>query len=183
MAMKEIWMDIPNYKGYQVSNFGKVRTYNKITYSKKHGERHWKNRILKQKYSTRKNGSKDYRVNLWCNGEPHTLLVARLVAFTFYNQNINNHKLTVNHINGDSTNNNLNNLEIISLADNIRHAFRTNIQSCQIKIKIEDKKTGTIIYPSSLEEGSKIIGQNHGYLSAKILKKVFEIDKYKWSVL
>lgn len=43
--MKEIWMDIPNYKGYQVSNFGKVRTYNKITYSKKHGERHWKNRI------------------------------------------------------------------------------------------------------------------------------------------
>ena len=29
--MEEIWKDIPDYKGYQVSNLGRVRTYNKIT--------------------------------------------------------------------------------------------------------------------------------------------------------
>ena len=46
---KEIWKDIPNYNGYQVSNLGNVRTYNKITFTERHGERHWKNRILKQK--------------------------------------------------------------------------------------------------------------------------------------
>ena len=181
--MKEIWMDIPNYKGYQVSNLGRVRTYNKITYTNKHGIRHWKKRILKQKCQIRKNGRKDYRVNLWSNGKPYTLLVARLVAFTFYNQDIKNQELTVNHKNGDSTNNNLNNLEIISLSDNIRHSFRTNIHTCQIKVKIEDKITGTIIYPSSLIEGSKIIGHNQGYLSAKIIKNIFENEKYKWEVL
>ena len=48
---------------------------------------------------------------------------------------------------------------------------------------IEDKKTGTIIYPSSLVEGSKIIGQNQGYLSAKIIRNIFENEKYKWEVL
>ena len=181
--MEEVWKDIPNYDGYQVSNLGRVRTYNKITYTNKHGKRHWKERILKQKCKTRQNGRKDYRVDLWSDGKPYTLLVARLVAFTFYNQDINNHKLTVNHKNGDSTNNNLNNLEIISLSDNIRHSFRTNIHTCQIKVKIKDKKTGTIIYPSSLAEGSKIIGQNQGYLSAKIIKNVFENEKYKWEVL
>lgn len=181
--MKEIWKDIPNYDGYQVSNLGRVRTYNKITYTNKHGKRHWKERILKQKLQVRKNGRKDYKVDLWSNGKPHTLLVARLVAFTFYSQDINNHKLTVNHKNGDSANNDLNNLEIISLSDNIRHSFRTNIHACQIKVKIEDKITGTIIYPSSLIEGSKIIGQNKAYLSAKMKKNIFENERYRWEVL
>lgn len=31
--MQEIWKDIPNYSGYQVSNLGNVRTFNKITYT------------------------------------------------------------------------------------------------------------------------------------------------------
>ena len=79
--MEELWKDIPHYKGYQVSNLGNVRTYNKITYTKKHGLRHWKNRILKYKGETYETG---YRVDLWKNGKPHSYLVARLVAFTFY---------------------------------------------------------------------------------------------------
>ena len=45
----EIWKDIKDYPGYQVSNLGRVRTYNKITHTEKHGIRHWENRILKQK--------------------------------------------------------------------------------------------------------------------------------------
>lgn len=38
----EIWKDIEGYQGYQVSNLGNVRTYNKITYTEKHGKRKWK---------------------------------------------------------------------------------------------------------------------------------------------
>ena len=120
--MEEIWKDIPDYKGYQVSNLGRVRTYNKITYTQRHGERHWKDRILKQKITvaTKNKNRKDARVELWNNKEHKTLLVARLVAFTFNNVNLKS-KLTVNHKDGNSLNNNLQNLEIITRKENIQH--------------------------------------------------------------
>lgn len=122
--MKEVWKDIPNFEGYQVSNLGRVRTHNKITYTKMHGDRHWKDRILKYKGQTYETG---YRVDLWKNGKPNTMLVARLVAFTFYDEDINNHKLTVDHIDGNRFNNKLENLELISLAENIRRAFKNGL--------------------------------------------------------
>lgn len=98
----EIWKDIPNYPGYQASNLGRIRTYNKVTYTKMHGERHWKDRILKFKpYTTTNQRSKQgmgYRVSLWKNGKEKTLLVARLVATTFL-ENLIDTKMTVNHKN------------------------------------------------------------------------------------
>lgn len=177
------WKDIPNYEGYQVSNTGLVRTKSKTTYTKKHGVRHWKDRILKYK-STNENAYKTgYRVDLWKDGKPKTMLVARLVAFTFYNEDINNHDLTVNHIDGNRFNNNLDNLELVTLRENIQHEFRTGLYKGQIKVRIIDKTTGTEILPSSLAEGSKIIGFNHGYLSSKIKKNIFEDNSYKWELL
>lgn len=92
---KEIWKDIPKYEGYQASNLGRIRTHNKITYTKKHGVRHWKDRILKYKSV---NSNTGYRVDLWINGEPKTFLVARLVATTFLEDLIET-SMTVNHKN------------------------------------------------------------------------------------
>lgn len=175
----EKWLDIPDYPGYQVSNLGRIKTHNKVSYTNLHGIRHWKDRILKQKKSTNKRGRCDYRVDLWNEKGHKTLLVARVVAFTFLNENLENNKLTVNHKDRNSLNNNLDNLEIITLKENIQHCFRTGV-SFQIKIKIEDKITGNIYYPTSLNEGNKIINKNHSYLSSKIKKGIFENDNYRW---
>ena len=75
--MEEIWRDIKGYQGYQVSNLGRVRTHNKVTFTKRHGERFWKDRILKFKpYTTTNQKSKQgmgYRVTLWKAGKPKTL--------------------------------------------------------------------------------------------------------------
>lgn len=180
--MQEIWMDIPNYKGYQVSNFGRIRTFDKITYTKRHGERHWENRILKQKIQTRKDGRKDARVELWNNGNHKTFLVSRLIAFTFYNEDINNINLTVNHKDGDSLNNRLDNLELISLADNIRHAFDTGLNKTCITITLINKETCEVQKYRSLQKASLMIGRNHGYLSNCIKKNKYENEKYKWEV-
>lgn len=178
--MEEIWKDIKDYEGYQVSNLGRVRTHNKITHTKKHGERHWKDRILKSKCKSAKTG---HRVDLWKDGKNKTFLVARLVAFTFFNKDINNHELTVNHIDGNRFNNKIENLELISLKENIQHAFRTGLMTSNRKIKIEDKITGTIIYASSLSEGSKLMQYDSHYLSAKIKKDEWQNNRFKWELI
>lgn len=46
-----------------------------------------------------------------------------------------------------------------------------------------EKITGTIIYPSSLSEGSKLIGQNQGYLSSKLKASKCENERYKWELI
>lgn len=137
--MEEIWKDIPNYKGYQASNLGRIRTHNKITYTKKHGYRHWKDRILCFKPSTTWNQKSKqgmgYRVDLWKNGKPKTLLVARLIATTFIEDLIDT-KMTVNHKNGNRLDNRVENLEWLSRADNIRYGF----QNGQYPFAKKDKK-------------------------------------------
>lgn len=177
--MNEIWKDIPNYEGYQVSNLGRVRTFNKTTYTKLHGIRKWKNRILHYKSRSYKTG---YRVDLWKNGKPQSFLVARLVAFTFYNQNINNHNLTVDHVDGNRFNNNLNNLELVSLKENIQRAFNTGLVSSQIKIKVINKITNEEKTYRSMSLASTSINKNKGYISEKINKNIFENKEYKWQI-
>ena len=178
--MKEIWKDIPNYQGYQVSNKGRVRTKNKTTFTKKHGTRKWKDRILHFKGESYKTG---YRVDLWKNNKPHTMLVARLVAFTFNNVDIGNHKLTVDHVDGNRLNNNLNNLELVSLKENIQRAFKNNLYGSQKNIKIINKETNEEKEFTSMTKASKYLKRNHGYISHKISKGIYENQNYRWELI
>ena len=178
--MREIWKDIKNFKGYQVSNKGRIRTFNKVTYTYKHGERHWRNKILHYKGNTYKTG---YRVDLWKEGKPYTLLVARLVAFTFYNEDINNHKLTVDHIDGDRLNNNLENLELVSLKENIQRGFENGLYKNQKKIKLINKNNNKSETYRSMTQASESIKKSHGYLSSKIKKNIFEDNEYSWEII
>ena len=176
--MKEIWKDIPDYEGYQVSDLGRVRTHNKTTFTKKHGNRHWQDRILKPKEKNPKSHSKHqgvqgkgYAVDLWKNGKPKTLLVARLVAFTFYEKNLNDRTLTVDHLDGNRLNNKLNNLDIVTLKENIQRAFKKGLHNSHlIKIKIQYKDCGKPIYCNSMSEASRILGYKDGYISSCIKK-------------
>lgn len=178
--MKEIWKDIQDYRGYQVSNLGRVRTYNKITY-KKGIERHWKDRILKYKSKIDNTG---YRVDLWKEGKPKTLLVARLVAFTFYEQDINNHNLTVDHLDGNRFNNNLDNLELVSLSENIKRGFEKGLyNSFQKKVKLINKKTNEQRIFNNLSIASEYMYYNKKYLSNKINNNIYENKLYKWELM
>ncbi len=157
----EEWKDIPNYESvYQASNFGRIRTIDgKITLSVKHGVRHWKGKILKPKGINMQTG---YRVSLWKNKQCKDYLVARLVGFTFLGIP-NDLKMTINHKDGNRFNNDVNNIEWMSLGDNIRHAFENNLHSCnrKVNLKLENK----VYNFNSMAKASKFIGRNHGYLS------------------
>ena len=168
---KEIWKDIPRYKGYQASNLGRIRTFNKTTYTKKHGVRKWENRILKfkpsvtNKHNNRQGGG--YRVSLWKDGKCKDFLVARIIATTFH-QDLINTKMTVNHKNGNRLDNRASNLEWLSLADNIKYGFEHG----------QFKQTKTTLYNEtdcltfrSLSEASRFLGRNVGYVRDCFKKK------------
>lgn len=189
--MEEVWKDIPNYNGYQVSNLGRVRTHNKITHTQKHGDRHWENRILKYKETNPKKHSKHqgkqgtgYRVDLWKNGKPKSFLVARLVAFTFYNKDINNHHLTVDHLNGNRLDNNIDNLEIVSLKENIKRSYINGLhKSHTTSIKVQFKDCGQPIYCYSMCEASRILGKGNSYISGCIKQGKFENKDAIWEII
>ena len=155
----EKWKDIPGYEGiYQASTFGRIRTVEgKKTYSVYHGERTWTSRILKPKNGAEPMG---YRVSLWKDKKPKDYLVARLIGFTFLG--IPEHGMTINHKDGNRFNNDLSNLEWLTLGDNIRHGFDNGLYPQKKVILHTD---GTSREYRSMVEASKGLGRCQSYIS------------------
>ena len=116
--MQEIWKDIPNYEEiYQVSNLGNVKSLSRENYSGK-GMKISKERILKQHLDNRYY----YQVKLYKDKKLKTFKVHKLVAMAFLNHTPCGYKLVVDHINDNSLDNRIENLQVVSQRDN---AFKT----------------------------------------------------------
>ena len=97
----ENWRNIPGYEDYEVSNYGRVRSLDRVDSR----GRKLKGKELKQSVS--KHGYK--RVCLYKNGKAQSVRVHRLVAMAFL-PNTNNLSC-VNHKDENKANNHLSNLE------------------------------------------------------------------------
>jgi len=110
LNQQEIWKDIQDYEGrYQVSSFGRVKnikTNTIITGSSDHGY-----------YSIHVRPSK--------KSKQRRLRVNRLVAVAFVPNPEN--KPEVNHIDGNTKNNNINNLEWVTHSENMKHALKIGL--------------------------------------------------------
>lgn len=170
----EQWKDISGYENlYQVSNMGRIRTVDrKETVKSNGGVRHWKGRILKVKGETYKTG---YRVSLWKEGVEKDFLVARLVSMNFIELPFE--KLTVNHIDGNRFNNKIENLEWVTLKENIQHGFKTGLYPTK-KVIISNIKTGEAKHFKSLSEASRCLGRCNGYISNQIQKDGNIFDRW-----
>lgn len=115
--MSEIWKDIEGYEGlYQVSNLGRVKSLDRIDCRGQHREpKFMKARPTKQGY---------LRVGLWKNGKVKTVSIHRLVAEAFISKNF-----TVNHKDGNKSNNTVDNLEWMTQKENNIHAYETGLKS------------------------------------------------------
>lgn len=124
--MKEIWRYIPSYEHfYEVSNFGRVRSVERVVMRKDGRFMHCDSVILKP---FKGNTCNYLSVQLSINNKPQKFMIHRLVACTFLGLS-NNSDLEVNHKDGNTFNNKLNNLEIVTHQQNIDHSVRNNLKN------------------------------------------------------
>lgn len=104
---KEIWKTIDGYENYQVSSLGRVKSLN---YNKTGKEKLLKPLLNNRCY---------YHVVLCKNGVGNTKKIHQLVAIAFLNHIPCGHKLVVDHINDNTKDNRVENLQIITQRENV----------------------------------------------------------------
>lgn len=124
----ELWEDIAGYEGlYQISNEGRVRSYDRIINTKdKKGV--WRQKVARGhilKLGVTKTGGGYFYVQLCGNGTRKNQYVHRLVATRFIN-NDDKKRIFVNHKDCNSRNNHYSNLEWCSHKENMEHAAINN---------------------------------------------------------
>lgn len=114
--MEETWKDIPNYEGlYQVSNFGNVKSLERVIYRSNGRPYTVKEIILKGIID-----STEYLTVWLCkDGEPKIFKVHQLVAMAFLGHTPCGHKIVIDHIDNNRTNNMLDNLQLTTPRHNV----------------------------------------------------------------
>lgn len=122
----EIWKDIEGYEGhYQVSNTGEVRSLPRaVEYVKGYTHRN-DGRILEKVVLDNGVGKRYYIVSLSKDNKVKRYRIHRLVASAFIPNPEN--KPQVNHIDGNKFNNNVENLEWVTVRENKLHAVYTGL--------------------------------------------------------
>lgn len=123
-------------------------------------------RLHKLQYIYGRNTSRiGQRVVLFNKRGNKDFIVARLIATTFYGYDIHT-KLTVNHIDGNRDNNDINNLELVSREDNNRHAHDYGLMDAKyISTCLKDTLSGKIYTFKSQVEASRFLGFNNSFIA------------------
>ena len=114
--MNELWKEIQDFEGYEISNLGNIRSW-----LSPHGIK--SEPTLKKQYIQRSGYS---YAGLMKEGKLFTKIVHRLVAKEFINNLYN--KPDINHINGIKSDNRSENLEWVTKSENQIHAYKTGLQ-------------------------------------------------------
>ena len=113
-------------------------------------------------------------VSLQSNGKQSTKRLHRLVAEAFVPNDDPAHKTTVDHIDGDKTNNRADNLQWLSNADNIRKS------KCK-PVMLFDTLSGDVEQFNSQKDAAAFLGCSTQYMSRMTLKP--QIEYMGWCVL
>lgn len=169
--MKEMWKGVVGFENYyQVSNIGRVRSLDRTIIGKNNSTYKRKGRILK--FKTDRDGY--YALGLHSDGRIKHTTVHRLVAQAYIPNPEN--KNTVNHEDGDKTNNNVNNLSWMTMCENNQHAYRTGLKN----------NTGVHHPLSILSEKDVIMIRllyKTGIYSQRALSRIFKTSKSNISLI
>lgn len=113
-------------------------------------------------------------VGLWVNGRVFRKTVHRLVAEAFMPNDDPEHKDTVDHIDGDKTNNRADNLQWLSHTENVRKS------NCK-PVMLFDTLSGDVEQFNSQTEAADFLGCSQPYMSKMTQKP--QMEYMGWCVL
>ena len=163
----EEWRD--SHDGARVSSFGRIQTRTGLVFTPKpHQDGYAVTQIASTKY-----------------------LVHRLVAEAFLPPPPTPKHVEVNHKDGDTTNNNVDNLEWCTKSENVQHSYATNTTRAssagRLVKPIRGRPVGSnewTVYPGGASEAARLLGVNVGNVSHVCTGKqlsaygyVFEYDQ------
>lgn len=137
----EQWYPIPGFKLYEITRSGKVRNIatGKIHVGNLCGSGYWNHHLVRD------------------NGKQLVIGLHRLIAFTFI-PNDDPEKIVVNHIDGNKLNNEPENLEWLTILENIIHAGKSGLSPKCLGITLHDPKTGKVIKFDTILAASEFVG-------------------------
>ena len=162
----EIWKDIIGYEGlYQISNFGNVKSFSRPgTQTKPNSFRILKFCFDKDNYKT---------VCLCKKNKKSTKRVHKLVANAFLIKYLETHFI-VNHIDSDISNNNVKNLEFVSIQENVCHG--TSKRKDFVGITRVSKLSNRFMARTTIDKKRLYLGAFDTKEDAYKAKKDFEIS-------
>ena len=172
--MEEIWKDIEGYEGiYQVSNLGRVRPQNRDIVFKKGN----KNRVVGDSMRASYDGGGYQSIVLWNDITHKTIHIHRLVAEAFL-EPPPSPNMEVNHKDGNKCNNCIENLEWVTHAENMKHAFENlrfkRWKKCTLICADGSKKDF-----KSFAEAERFLGRKHPYIHDCLRDKRDALDRAK----
>lgn len=155
--MEEIWKDIVGWEdSYMVNNLGTVISKARLIWN---GVCYFESREHKMTQSLDSTGY--YCMYFSNNNKRSSVRVHRIIAKAFIPNPDN--KKTVNHIDGNKLNNNIDNLEWCTQKENVRHAWDNNLSHPSMKNKFGENHHSSIKiakFDSNLNKISEFFGVN-----------------------
>ena len=158
----EEWRPIPRYPEYEVSNMGRVMNPNRAT-------------LMKQRI----NDHGYYQTQLTKDGKCHTERVHRLVGEAFIEGG--SPELDVNHMDGNKTNNRVENLEWTTRAENTKHAFDTGLKKPSRQQKVKCVETN-VVY-DSIRECYRQTDCNYSEISRQLRGDISHVKGYHFEIV
>lgn len=177
------WKPISGYEGYyEVSSNGEVRSIDRTVVDKKGRRKHLVGKQMKITKSSGRNNDGYYVVNLRSYGSSKVVPIHTLVATEFIP---NPCRLpTVNHMDGDKSNNRACNLEWASYKDNNIHALKIGLRKPRGTAIVQKDMSGNVIAGfQSVCAASRATGIGRSLISHCVNSRINTAGGFIWERL
>lgn len=178
-----LWRTVWGYEGYyEVSTEGKVRSVNRVVLDKNGRQIFLRGKEMKLTRTKGKDGNGYMVVNLRKFGNSEVIPVHVLVAMMFI-PNPNDYPM-VNHIDGDKTNNRVDNLEWTTYSYNNYHALQHELRKPRGTVVMQYTVNGDLIEVyDSIAQAARETGICARSISLCINRHTFSAGGYSWERL